>query len=80
MEGQTKLDGMDLPHAFTSRLRESGTFRFTMPKTLARSAVHRHTAASRSARPDSRLQHGLFDGVPSTTPRRPFSRFAQAPS
>ena len=29
-----------------------------MPSTLARSAVHRHTAASRSASPPRRWQHG----------------------
>ncbi|BAT75864.1 hypothetical protein VIGAN_01379400, partial [Vigna angularis var. angularis] len=42
-----------------------------MPKTLALRAVQRQTAASRSARPRMRLQHGVFGGFPSCTPIKP---------
>ncbi|KAL4354498.1 hypothetical protein GQ457_06G037710 [Hibiscus cannabinus] len=37
------------------------------PKTLALSAVQRQTAASRSARPWMREQHGCTGGEPTTT-------------
>ena len=42
-----------------------------MPNTLALRAVQRQTAASRSARPWMRLQHGVFGGFPSSTPIKP---------
>uniref|UniRef100_A0A8R7QIF6 Uncharacterized protein n=1 Tax=Triticum urartu TaxID=4572 RepID=A0A8R7QIF6_TRIUA len=54
----------------------------TMPRTLALSAVQRHTAASRSARPPRRLQHlspPPLGGLPTPTFTRP-STLAQAPS
>uniref|UniRef100_J3LJ09 Uncharacterized protein n=1 Tax=Oryza brachyantha TaxID=4533 RepID=J3LJ09_ORYBR len=56
-----------------------GTLRL-MPRTLARSAVQRQTAASRSARPWMRVQHGCRGGVPSCTFISPFSTFAHTPS
>ncbi|KAI3709323.1 hypothetical protein L2E82_39083 [Cichorium intybus] len=43
-------------------------------------AVQRQTAASRSARPLRRLQHGVFDGVPMTMGRRSLSKLAHTPS
>ncbi|PWA90899.1 hypothetical protein CTI12_AA012750 [Artemisia annua] len=49
----------------SKRLSETGTLRL-MPKILAIMAVQRHTAASRSARPPMRVQHGVFGGVPTT--------------
>ena len=62
-----------------SKLRERGTLRL-MPKTLALIAVQRQTAASRSARPWMREQHGVFGGVPITTPSRAPSKLAQTPN
>ncbi|KAL5727860.1 hypothetical protein ACHQM5_001192 [Ranunculus cassubicifolius] len=47
---------------------------------LALIAVHRHTAASRSAKPWRRLQQGVLEGVPITAPTNPPSKFAQTPS
>ncbi|KAK8710648.1 hypothetical protein V6N13_145962 [Hibiscus sabdariffa] len=49
-----------------SKLREIGMLRLS-PKTLALSAVQRQTAASRSARPWMREQHGCTGGEPTTT-------------
>ncbi|KAI3709322.1 hypothetical protein L2E82_39082 [Cichorium intybus] len=43
-------------------------------------AVQRQTAASRSARPLRRLQHGVFDGVPMTMERRSLSKLAHTPN
>lgn len=51
-----------------------------MPKTLALRAVQRQTAASRSARPWMRGQHGFFGGVPTTRCSKSFSKLAQTPS
>nr|GEU51454.1 RNA-directed DNA polymerase, eukaryota [Tanacetum cinerariifolium] len=62
-----------------SKLRETGTLRL-IPKTLALMAVHRQTAASMSARPWIRVQHGLTGGEPSTTPSNPPSKSAHTPS
>lgn len=62
-----------------SKLRERGIFRL-MPKTLAFMAVQRQTAASRSVRPAMRVQHGVFGGVPTTTPSRPPSKSAHIPN
>lgn len=58
-----------------------GTLRW-MPSTLALSAVHRQTAASRSTRPSRRLQHsdGCFGNLPTPTVIRPLSTLAQADS
>lgn len=62
-----------------SKLRETGTFRL-IPRTLALIAVQRHTAASKSAKPSMRLQHGCFGGVPMVTPSNPPSKLAHTPS
>ncbi|CAK9171124.1 unnamed protein product [Ilex paraguariensis] len=43
-------------------------------------AVQRQTAASRSARPPKRLQHGFFGGVPTTMLSNPRSKSAQTPN
>lgn len=51
-----------------------------MPKIFALMAVQRQTAASRSARPWMRLQHGVLGGVPTTTPSNPLSKLAHTPS
>lgn len=51
-----------------------------IPKTLALIAVQRHTAASRSARPWIRVQHGVFGGVPTTRWTRSLSNLAQTPN
>ncbi|KAG9141169.1 hypothetical protein Leryth_001656 [Lithospermum erythrorhizon] len=51
-----------------------------MPKTLALMAVQRQTAASRSARPPMRVQHGLFAGVPTTRFNKSFNKLAHTPS
>ncbi|KAG8486674.1 hypothetical protein CXB51_019983 [Gossypium anomalum] len=50
-----------------------------MPKTLALSAVQRQTAASRSARPWRREQHGCTGGEPTVTLTKP-STSAQTPN
>ncbi|KAJ9549917.1 hypothetical protein OSB04_022460 [Centaurea solstitialis] len=71
--------GTFLPQALRSKLREIGTLRL-IPKTLALIAVHRQTAASVSASPWSRVQHGLDDSEPTTTPIKPPSRSAHTPS
>ena len=51
-----------------------------MPKTLALIAVQRQTAASRSARPWMREQHGVLGGVPTTAPISPPSKLAHTPN
>ncbi|KAG9132882.1 hypothetical protein Leryth_014815 [Lithospermum erythrorhizon] len=51
-----------------------------MPKTLALMAVQRQTAASRSARPPRRVQHGVFDCEPTTTLTKPPNKSAHTPS
>lgn len=43
-------------------------------------AVQRQAAASRSASPESRLQQGVFGGVPTTRWTKPFSKFAHTPN
>ncbi|KAG6427735.1 hypothetical protein SASPL_111982 [Salvia splendens] len=63
----------------TSKLSETGTLRL-MPKTLALRAVHRHTAASRSAKPSMSVQHGVLGGVPTTRCTKAFSKLAQTPN
>ncbi|TYG58385.1 hypothetical protein ES288_D08G218000v1 [Gossypium darwinii] len=50
-----------------------------MPKTLALIAVQRQTAASRSARPWRREQHGCTGGEPIVTLTKP-STFAHTPN
>jgi len=61
------------------RLRESGIFRL-IPRMLALSAVQRQAAASRSASPWMRVQHGSTGGLPRVTFSRPLSTLAQTPS
>ena len=51
-----------------------------VPNTLALMAVQRQTAASRSASPLMRVQHGVFGGVPTTTCTRPLSKSAHTPN
>lgn len=51
-----------------------------IPRTLALMAVQRQTAASRSARPARRLQHGVFGGVPTTMWTKSFNKLAHTPS
>ncbi|CAI9771542.1 unnamed protein product [Fraxinus pennsylvanica] len=43
-------------------------------------AVQRQTAASRSARPWTREQHGVCGGVPTTTFTKPFNKLAHTPN
>nr|KAJ0197313.1 hypothetical protein LSAT_V11C700361580 [Lactuca sativa] len=43
-------------------------------------AVQRQTAASRSARPERREQHGVSDGFPMTIGRRLLSKLAHTPN
>ncbi|KAG6427730.1 hypothetical protein SASPL_111977 [Salvia splendens] len=50
------------------------------PKMLALITVQRHTAASRSASPWIRVQHGVTGGVPMVTLRRFPSRLAHMPN
>lgn len=61
------------------RLREIGRFKL-IPRTLAFRAVQRQTAASTSASPWMRLQHGSTGGLPRVKSRRPLSTLAQTPS
>lgn len=56
-----------------------GTSRL-IPKTFALSAVQRQTAASRSANPSMRVQHGVFGGVPIVIPTNPPSKSPHTPS
>ena len=51
-----------------------------MPRMLARRAVQRHTAASRSASPWISVQHGVLGGVPRLTLISPLSTLAHTPS
>uniref|UniRef100_A0ACD5TSN4 Uncharacterized protein n=1 Tax=Avena sativa TaxID=4498 RepID=A0ACD5TSN4_AVESA len=74
--GQVKSAGHVLPHWLRRRTRSTGTLRL-MPRTLALMAVHRQTAASRSASPDSSGQHCSVDGTPRLSLSR-FSTFAHA--
>lgn len=74
-----KPDGTFFEQALRIKLRETGTFKL-MPKILALMAVQRQTAASRSANPWMRLQHGLVDGVPMVTPINPPSKSAHTPN
>ena len=50
-----------------------------MPRTLALMAAQRHTAASRSTRPEMRLQHGVAGGDPIVTFPE-FSKSAHTPN
>nr|CAB3500206.1 unnamed protein product [Digitaria exilis] len=74
--------GTFLPQTLSS----TGRFSLTTPSTLARSAVHRHTAASRSASPPRSWQHGCADDDaepacwPSSRLSSPPSTLAHAPS
>ena len=68
-----------MSQALRSKLREIGTLRL-IPRTLALIAVHRQTAASMSASPWRRVQHGLADEEPTSTPTKPPSRLAHTAS
>jgi hypothetical protein len=59
-----KPSGTFFPQALRSKLTATGTLSLTTPKTLALIAVHKHNAASRSARPLIRVQHSSLGGVP----------------
>ncbi|KAG6382734.1 hypothetical protein SASPL_157558 [Salvia splendens] len=50
------------------------------PNTLALSAVQRHTAASRSAKPLTRVQHGVLGGFPTTRCTKSFNKLAHTPN
>ena len=56
----------------------TGTFKF-IPSTLALIAVHRQSAASKSAKPLTNAQHSLEGGVPTVTLTSP-KMSAQTPS
>lgn len=51
-----------------------------IPRMLALSAVQRQAAASRSASPLMRVQHGFTGGFPRVMLSRPLSTLAQTPS
>nr|KYP55341.1 hypothetical protein KK1_001552 [Cajanus cajan]KYP55360.1 hypothetical protein KK1_001571 [Cajanus cajan] len=70
--------GVFFPQTLSNKLNLTGTLRL-MPNTLALRAVQRHTAASRSARPSMREQHGVFGGFPRFTFTKP-SRLAHTPN
>ncbi|EYU30298.1 hypothetical protein MIMGU_mgv1a017316mg [Erythranthe guttata] len=74
-----KSFGTFLEQTLRSKLSERGTFRF-IPRTFALMAVQRQTAASRSANPAMRLQHGVFGGVPIVRPINPPSKLVHTPS
>ncbi|KAK8996597.1 hypothetical protein V6N11_081864 [Hibiscus sabdariffa] len=61
-----------------SKVRVNGTLRL-VPKTLPLIAVQRQAAASRSARPLMRAQHGCTGGEPTVTFTKP-STLAHTPS
>ncbi|KAM0894134.1 hypothetical protein ACQ4PT_024667 [Festuca glaucescens] len=52
------------------------TLRWTMPRTLALTAVQRQTAASRSTNPFSSGQHSSYVGTPTLRPSSPPSTLA----
>lgn len=60
-----------MPQEFRSRLRATGTFTVETPRRLVLRAVHRQTAASKSAKPLMSEQHSLLGGVPMTSRTRP---------
>ncbi|GAV71790.1 hypothetical protein CFOL_v3_15279, partial [Cephalotus follicularis] len=68
----------DFPQTFKSNSKETGIFRL-MPKMLALMAVQRQTAASRSARPEIRVQQGVEAEDPTTMFTKP-NKFAHTPS
>ncbi|KAF3795240.1 hypothetical protein EJ110_NYTH05108 [Nymphaea thermarum] len=74
-KGNKNQEGATLPHSLRSKLRATGTLRL-MPRMLALMERQRQTAASRSARPLTRLQHCLLPS-PMTAFTRPFSTLAQ---
>ncbi|OIT07299.1 14 kda proline-rich protein dc2.15 [Nicotiana attenuata] len=43
-------------------------------------AVHKQTAASKSASPAIKLQHGIVGGLPITAPTNPPTKFAHTPN
>ncbi|KAL8266470.1 hypothetical protein R6Q59_003814 [Mikania micrantha] len=51
-----------------------------IPKTLALMAAQRQIAASRSASPPMRVQHGALGWVPMTTSVRPLSKLTHTPN
>lgn len=75
----TKPSGTFLPHPLTSKLRATGTSSFTTPSTFALIAVHKHNAASRSARPFTTVQHSSLGGVPTISVTNP-SQLPQTPN
>ncbi|KAK8609378.1 hypothetical protein V6N13_061827 [Hibiscus sabdariffa] len=58
--------GTLFPQLFRKRFKGIGRF-MLMPNTLALTAVHRQTAASRSSKPWMMLQHGFVGTLPSST-------------
>lgn len=57
--GHLNPSGTFFPQELTTKLSATGTLTLRTPSTLALIAVHRHTAASRSARPLTNEQHSL---------------------
>ena len=74
-----KPGGTSFSHALINKLSVTGTFKL-IPSTFALIAVHRQTAASKSAKPVRTAQHSLEAGVPTTMPTNPPSRFTHVPS
>lgn len=75
----TKPSGTFLPHPLTSKLRATGTSSFRTPNTFALIAVHKHNAASRSARPFTTVQHSSLGLVPTISVTNP-SQLPQTPN
>ena len=75
----TKPSGTFFPHAFISKVRAIGILTLITPSTLALIAVHKHNAASRSARPAISVQHSLLGGVPITSWTNP-NQLPQTPN
>ncbi|RDX96728.1 hypothetical protein CR513_20578, partial [Mucuna pruriens] len=78
-ERHTNPDGTFFPQALTSKLTATGTLSLTAPNTLALIAVHKHSAASRSARPFNRVQHFSLGLVPITSLTKP-NQLPQTPN
>jgi len=60
-----------LPQELRSRVRATGILTGATPRMLVLSAVHRQTAASKSAKPLMSEQHSWLGGVPMTSLTRP---------
>lgn len=65
--GHTKPWGIFFPQALIKKLMAIGILNLIAPSTLALIAVHKHNAASRSAKPEIKVQHSSVGGVPTTS-------------